>query len=611
MKPLKQYFLSFSILFVFLFFPAKLQAQQQQEKITVEYIEKGDFEKAYVFLEKLIKKEHDLSVYELYRSTLIELRKWDELDKYTKKKLKKNPDNLLFAVDYGEVIKIKKDDNSSKKYFDKLFKEYSSSTISVEKIGLFLVKREEYKLAIQLYLTSRKSLRSDVLYVDKLTELYQFLNKKSLMIDEYLAWLVNTFVNKNSLENVQNNLQNALQDEDDYNLLIDLIYKKLEENSQNENLLRLMAWSYIQQQDFYNAFVQLRALDKKHPVDGHELMELGNMALDNKEYQTSIDIFDYLSDNYPNGLFYIKYKKSAIFARELLAKSSYPIDTNKIVLLIDEYDKVLKQTKYVEDKGEIIRNQALLHAFYLNDFEKAIQLLQYVIQITRPSSELWANVKIDLADIYLLLGEPWEATLLYYDIEKTLKGSKLSHLAKFKNAKLSYYKGDFELAQSHLNILKLATTREIANDAMNLSLLIQNNLALDTSTTALLKYASIDLLVYKKQYESALVQTQQMLDIFKNHSLIDELYWLQSKIFIETKKYDLAVSSLKLIIQEFSDDILADNAYFSLAKLYDEELNEPKQAMEYYKIILTEYSGSIYVAESRKRFRSLRGDFRQ
>lgn len=610
MNPLKQYFLSFSIIFVFLFFPAKLQAQEQQEKIVVEYIEKGDFEKAYILLEEIIKKEHDLSVYELYRSTLIELKKWNELEKYTKKNLKRFPENLLFAVDYGEVIKIQKDDNSSKKYFDKLFKEYGNSTISVEKIGLFLVKREQYDLAVQLYLTSRERLKSDVLYVAKLTELYQFLNKKGLMIDEYLRWLVNTFVNKELLENVQNNLQNALQDENDYNLLIDLIYKKIQNNSQNENLLRLMAWAYLQQQDFYNAFVQLRALDKKHPVDGHELMELGNMALANQKYETSIEIFDYLSDSYPNGFDYIKYKKSAIFARERLATSSYPIDTSKIVLLIGEYDKVLKQTKYVEDKGEIIRSQALLHAFYLNDFKKAIELLQYVIKITRPSSELWANATIDLADIYLLLGEPWESALLYYNIDKTLKGSKLSHLAKFKNAKLSYYKGDFELAQSHLDILKLATTREIANNAMELSLLIQNNLALDTSTTALLKYASIDLLVYKKQYESALVQTTEMLDIFKNHSLIDELYWLQSKIFIETKKYDLAVNSLKLITQDFSDDILADNAYFSLAKLYDEQLNDPKQAMEYYKTILTEYSGSIYVAESRKRFRILRGDFR-
>jgi hypothetical protein len=35
---------------------------------------------------------------------------------------------------------------------------------------------------------------------------------------------------------------------------------------------------------------------------------------------------------------------------------------------------------------------------------------------------------------------------------------------------------DFELAQAHLDILKLATSREIANDAMELSLLITDNL---------------------------------------------------------------------------------------------------------------------------------------
>lgn len=611
MKRLKLTCLSFSILFVFLFFPAKLQAQEQDEKIATEYMQKGDYEKAYLLFEKIIKKEHDLSVYESYRTTLLELKKFDELEKYVKKKIKADADNLLFPVDYGLVLHFTEDETASKKYFTKLFKDYSSSTISVEKIGLFLVKRKQYDLAIELYLASRQALKSSVLYVPQLTELYQLQNKKDLMIKEYLIWLSNAIVNKESLENVQNHLQNVLQEQKDYHLLVDLIYQQMQEYAQNENLLRLIAWAYLQQQDFYNAFIQLRALDKKHPVDGNELMELGNMAMDNKQYQTGVEIFDYLADNYPNGFSYIKYKKSAIHARELLATSNYPIDTNKIVLLIDEYDKLLTQTKYIEDKAEVFRSQALLYALYLNQYQKGIDLLQNVIKITRPPLELWANAIIDLADIYLLLGEPWESTLLYSDIEKTLKDSKLAHLAKFKNAKLSYYKGDFELAQSHLDILKLATTREIANDAMELSLLIQNNIALDTSTIALQKYAAIDFLIYKKQYENALIQINDLLHNFKKHSLNDELYWLQAKIYLETKKYNLAVASLELIVRDFSDDILADNAYFMLAKLYDEELNDKKKAMEYYKTILTEYAGSIYVAESRKRFRVLRGDFKQ
>ena len=81
---------------------------------------------------------------------------------------------------------------------------------------------------------------------------------------------------------MESTTKNVLLEKSDYELLVDLIYKQLQHHPENANLLRLMAWAYIQQQDFYNAFVQLRALDKKSPVDGHELLELGNIALENK-----------------------------------------------------------------------------------------------------------------------------------------------------------------------------------------------------------------------------------------------------------------------------------------------------------------------------------------
>ncbi len=510
---------------------------------------------------------------------------------------------------------MKGDENGAKKYFSKFLKQHYLNPPKVEKIGAYFLKRESFDYAIQSFLSSRKTLRSNVLYVSQLTELYELQGKKKEVVNEYLNWLIHVPINQKTLSDVQNHLQNVLSDKEDFELLISSIYPLLESNSENTSLLRLMAWGYIQQNDFYSAFVQLRALDKKNKIDaknkGKELMNLGNIALENKDYSTSIEIFDYLANSYPNGFYFVKYKKSAINARKLLATSTYPVNKEEITRLIGEYELLLQQTKYVEDKGEIIRSQALLYAFYLNNYPKSVELLKNVIKITRLSSNLWAKSTMDLADIYILIGEPWESTLLYSDVEKTMKNSALAHLSKYKNAKLSYYKGDFELAQSHLDILKLATTREIANDAMDLSLLIQNNTALDTSTIALKKYASIDLLIYKKQYEKAFKEIDLMLAHFNDHHLTDELYWLQYKTYISTKKYNLSIVPLEKITKNFSDDILADNAFYSLAKLYENELNNPQKAMEYYKKILTNYSGSIYVAESRKRFRALRGDFRQ
>jgi hypothetical protein len=141
-----------------------------------------------------------------------------------------------------------------------------------------------------------------------------------------------------------------------------------------------------------------------------------------------------------------------------------------------------------------------------------------------------AEAKISLGDIYLLKGEPWEATLLYSQVEKSHKETTTGHEAKLRNAKLNYYKGDFELAQAHLDILKLATSREIANDAMDLSLLITDNTGLDTSTVAMEAYASVELLVFQNKLTGALVELDNMLRKFPGHSLTDEIHFKKANI---------------------------------------------------------------------------------
>ena len=65
-------------------------------------------------------------------------------------------------------------------------------------------------------------------------------------------------------------------------------------------------------------------------------------------------------------------------------------------------------------------------------------MLNEVLQLSRYDDKLKARAKLDLGDIYLLKGEPWESTLLYSQVEKDMKEDPLGHEAKLRNAKLSY-----------------------------------------------------------------------------------------------------------------------------------------------------------------------------
>ena len=268
---------------------------------------------------------------------------------------------------------------------------------------------------------------------------------------------------------------------------------------------------------------------------------------------------------------------------------------------------MLKVVNSNNERASITLNKAKLHGYYLNDLANATSLLQQVEKDSRVKTDLRYQVKLELADLYLYQNDP-KASLLYFQIANQIKETELGHKAKLKNARYFFYQGDFQLAKSQLDVLKHATTRKISNDAIDLSVLIQNNLELDTSAHALQAYANADLLIFQHQYERAQAQFNSMLSSYQNLSLTDEVYWKLAEVHLKMNNTQKAVDYYQKIITEYPEDILADDAIFTLAKLYETTLFDKTKAQEMYKKILFEHRGSIYLAESRKRFRALRGD---
>jgi len=208
----------------------------------------------------------------------------------------------------------------------------------------------------------------------------------------------------------------------------------------------------------------------------------------------------------------------------------------------------------------------------------------------------------------LLIGNIWDASLLYSQVEKDFKEDPLGHQAKLRNAKLYYYKGEFVLAQEQLDVLKLATTREISNDAIKMSVFITENSGLDSTTDALRDYSSIELLLFQRQYTEALVACTQLLKTYPKHELTDDVYWMQATILRETGKPNEALEMLQKISAGYAEDLLGDDALYTSAQIYEYDLKNPEKAMELYKEFLIKYTNSVYVVEARKQFRLLRGD---
>ncbi|MEQ9118103.1 tetratricopeptide repeat protein [Fulvivirga sp.] len=595
------------IVILFLFALPAYSQQSNEVQLANEYYGQGDYVKAKKLYDELANDFRNIPlIHNNYYFLLIESQDFNDANKYIKRLIKKFPDNLYYRLDYGLLLLASDGESRASEYFDNIISDIKFDTYLTSITADYFVNKKLTQFAIKTFQESRKALKSPYSFSLEMANIYRIMNSKDLMVEEYLNYVSQ---NPSNLNYVKNTLQSLLAKPDELESLEKLLYDKIQQNPESEIYGELLIWVNLQQKNFYGAFVQARAIDRRLKSEGSRTLNIGLIALDNDDYNNAIKIFTYLIKTYPGSHNYILSKMYLIRSYEKRVRNTYPIDEREIRNLINDYNQFIAELGITRNTLEALRNKALLHAFYLDEKDSAINILQKIIDTPRASPDIKAQSKLDLGDIYLLIGEPWESTLLYSQVEKSNKDENLGYTAKLKNAKLSYYKGDFQLAQEHLDILKEATTREIANDAMSLSLLIKDNTALDTAEIAMRRYSEIELLLFQNKTEHATAAIDSMIKEYNNHSLTDELIWLKADIETKLGHFEESISLLDIIIDNHGTDILGDDAFFKKADIVDRQLHNKEEAMDLYRTFLTKYPGSVFVAEARKRFRELRGDF--
>ena len=607
-NPCKLLFMKKLLLCIIILSAASNVVAQKTDDIQLanEYYVNGELEKAGDLYKSLSTDPKNISViHNNYFNLLIDLKEFKSAEKYLNRIVKLFPQNIYYQIDQGILLREMGEISDADKLFNNLIEKNKANEYLIRLASQYFINNRFYEFALKALLLSRQQSKTEDKHALELANVYRFMGDKSNMIEEYLIFARQR---PNNLSYIKNIFQNLLKEEKDILNLQNTLIEKIQKNPNEVMYAELLIWVNLQQKNFYGAFIQARSLDKRLNQGGLKVLEIGKIALKNNSFDDAIKMFQYVVDNSKQESYYLQARRYIVTTREEKVKNVYPIDEKAIRELTNDYQLLINELGYNNNTLEAYRSKALLHAFYLDEKDSAVAILNEIISIPRVNNQLRSNCKLDLGDIYLLTGESWEATLLYSQVEKTNKDSPLGYSAKLKNAKLNYFKGEFELAKSHLDILKLATTREIANDALSLSLLIQNNTVFDTSDFVMKEYASIELLLFQNKKQEALAALNLMLEKYPDHSLVDEVYWKMASINLELGKFETALSYLEPIMINFERDILGDDAMFLKAKITEENLKDNSTAQEIYKEFLLKYPGSVFTAEARKRFRRLRGD---
>lgn len=574
------------------------------EALAAQYYQSGDLEKALVLYQKLFNKTKDKSFYDPYFTCLLRAKKYGDAEQVAKRQFKNNPTDNTYAVDLGRVYEERGERDKVSEWYTKLIKQLPKNEFSIKNLAFAFYKGGAYEYSIKTFLAGRDLLKNENAFSSDLIDLYRFRKDKGMLTQEYLHALA---LNPALLEQIENTLASVFEDKQDYDMLKTTLLKRLQKDPQNVAFTELLTWQFIQQKDFAMALKQTLALDKRLNEQGDRVYDLSKLLVDNSAYDQAIEALHYLVLKGADAKFYIQAKIDLLDIKTKLATTGMYSNTDLLALEKD-YQTLLQELGKNSETAFAIRQLARLQAYYLHKPNEAKTEMEGLLSTPRLTSSAIGQIKLELGDVYVLADEVWDAALIYGQVEKQFPNESLGQEAKARNAKLAYYRGDFAWAKIQLDVLKGATSQLMANDALNLSLLMSDNLQNESDTSALKKYAYADLLIFKNLPEQALNLLDSINILYPKNSLADDILMAKAKIYIAKNNYPEAISQLQKIVTDYPTDLWADDAVFMMADIYETKLTQPDKAKELYQKIITNFSGSLYVTEARKRFRNLRGD---
>jgi len=589
------------IAYFFFVFCVAMASHAQDDFLAQQYYSDGEFSKAQVFYEKLVAQNPRRSDYaENLVRCYQQQEKYTEAETFLSKRIANgNPYPTIF-IDLGYNYRLQEKMEEAAGYYDKALASIEKNPNYGYGVGIGFQRYALLDYALNAYERAME-LNPQLDYNFQMAQIYGEQGNVEKMFLSYLELLSN---GRSSKANVLGKINDFISEDPDN--INNNIFKKIliQKAQKNPEILwnELLSWLFVQQKQYISAFSQEKGIYRRSEGATMERFEnLGTIALENNAIEDAQEIYEYVLKNSPDIIVQLNAQLNLI---DIDLRNA---DEKKLSELNTLFQELIETYGYKTQSLQLQVAYANFLTFRRGEPEKAISTLKKSLQL--PLAKYGeAYLKMALADI-LVFDQKFNEALIYFSqIQKSLKNDVLGQDARFKVAQTSFYKGDFEWALIQLKVLRGSTSQLIANDAMQLSLLISDNSLEDSTQTALKKYAKADLLAYQNKTKEAISSLEDILQNHKGEKIEDEALLKQGQLLEKEADYEGAIFNYLKIIEFYGDDILADDAHFSMAELFRKQLNKPQKAMYHYERIIYNYQDSYYFPQARKNFRLLRGD---
>jgi len=590
-----------------LFFASQSWGQDTDQQLAQHYYSSGDYGKALVYYEKLFQKDESKFNLTRYVTCLSETGDIKSAEKTLKRAVSKNISDQELTIMLASFYEEHNEATKASEIYNELINNLTASSKDIIDLYNLFKSKNKTELAFSTLEKGRKLLKNSYPLNIQFADYYGSKGETEKMINEYLDLLD---YHPAYMESVQRILSAQVdftqEDSKEYDLLRIALIERTQKKPDDLNYSEMLTWLFVQRQNFPAALVHIKAMDKRSNSNGAMVYDFGNICIENKDYGTARNAFKYVVDIGSNSHYFMRAQNALLNVSFLEVTTNRNFSQTELNEILSNYENVLNRFGKKNTTLGVVLEMAHIQAFYANKGQDAINLLNEAITFPGLTDMQLAQVKMQLGDIHVLHGDIWEASLLYMQVDKDFKYETIGQEAKFKNARIFYYDGEFDFAQSQLDVLKQSTSKLIANDALRLSLLITDNYGLDSNFTAMYNFAQADLLIEQHRYKEAFYLFDSILNEFPAHSLGDEILFKKAYALQLKGEWTEAIQNLEKILKYHANDILADDALFQLGDIYQNHLLNNAKAAEYYRLILFEHKGSLYTTEARKRFQELR-----
>lgn len=455
--------------------------------------------------------------------------------------------------------------------------------------------------ARDVLLEGRERLRQPGLFGLELAELFGRTNQHVESLHEWVNLLEE---DSSRISFVQSRMGRLLEQSEAGNVYRQELDRLIRRDPTRLSLRRLAGWMASETGDFAEGLNHIRAVDRLAQESGESLFSFAESALQAHALDEALQAYDIILENHqdsptaPAALMSsaLLFEKRAIDAGEHLQPGPFAEEAR------DRYVRFMTHYGHHAAAPTAILRLANLHRDVFRDFPEAETLLRNLLerQLT-PNTR--AEIQLELGELLIRQGRIAHARAAFRQVDADQRTGDRAERARLALAELDFFEGNFDASLSRAQAMHRNPATNVANNAIDMRLLISEHTGPDSLSSALRMFARSQLLQRQYLLEDALQTLDTLLQSYGGHSIIPIARYRRAEALRNLLRPEEAVAELSILIASFQESHLIDRSLFLRAEIHERDRDDYRAAFDGYTELLTRFPGSPLAPEARSRAR--------